>query len=50
MPDHFTPNKDIKSAGLAKIVRDFAHKHNIVNYFEIGRVGIEHVILPEKVL
>ena len=38
VPDHFTPNKDIKSAGLAKIV----------NYFEIGRVGIEHVILPEK--
>lgn len=48
VPDHFTPNKDIKSAVLAKIVRDFAHKHNIVNYFEIGRVGIEHVILPEK--
>ena len=48
VPDHFTPSKDIKSAGLAKIVRDFAHKHNIVNYFEIGRVGIEHVILPEK--
>lgn len=48
VPDHFTPNKDIKSARLAKIVRDFAHKHNIVNYFEIGRVGIEHVILPEK--
>lgn len=48
VPDHFTPNKDIKSAGLAKIVRDFAHKHNIVNYFEIGCVGIEHVILPEK--
>lgn len=48
VPDHFTPNKDIKSAGLTKIVRDFAHKHNIVNYFEIGRVGIEHVILPEK--
>lgn len=48
VPDHFTPNKDIKSAGLAKIVRDFAHKYNIVNYFEIGRIGIEHVILPEK--
>ena len=47
VPDHFTPNKDIKSAGLAKIVRDFAHKHNIVNYFEIGRLGIEHVLLPE---
>ncbi len=48
VPDHFTPNKDIKSAGLSKIVRDFAHKHKIVNYFEVGRVGIEHVILPEK--
>lgn len=48
VPDHFTPNKDIKTAGLTKIVRDFAKKHQIVNYFEIGRVGIEHVILPEK--
>ena len=48
VPDHFQPAKDIKSAGLAKIVRDFAHKHKIVNYFEQGRVGIEHVILPEK--
>ena len=48
VPDHFTPNKDIKSAGLAKIVRDFAKKHNIQNYFEVGRAGIEHVILPEK--
>lgn len=48
VPDHFTPNKDIKSAGLSKIVRDFAHKNNIINYFEVGRVGIEHVILPEK--
>ena len=48
VPDHFTPNKDIKTAGLTKIVRDFATKHKIVNYFEIGRVGIEHVILPEK--
>ena len=48
VPDHFQPAKDIKSAELAKIVRDFAHKHKIVNYFEQGRVGIEHVILPEK--
>ena len=48
VPDHFTPNKDIKSAGLAKIVRDFAKKHDIQNYFEVGRAGIEHVILPEK--
>ena len=48
VPDHFTPNKDIKAAALAKTVREFAKKHQIKNYFEIGRVGIEHVILPEK--
>ena len=48
VPDHFQPAKDIKSAGLAKIVRDFAREYRIVNYFEQGRVGIEHVILPEK--
>lgn len=48
VPDHFTPNKDIKSAGLAKIVRDFAKEHQITHYFEVGRVGIEHVLLPEQ--
>ena len=48
IPDHFQPAKDIKSADLAKTMRDFAKKHGIVNYFEAGRVGIEHVILPEK--
>ena len=48
VPDHFTPNKDIKSAGLAKIVRDFAREHEITHYFEVGRVGIEHVLLPEQ--
>lgn len=48
VPDHFTPNKDIKSAGLAKIVRDFAREHGITHYFEVGRVGIEHVLLPEQ--
>lgn len=48
VPDHFQPCKDIKSAGLAKIVRDFANTHHIKNYFEQGRMGIEHVILPEK--
>ncbi|WP_029545330.1 3-isopropylmalate dehydratase large subunit [Selenomonas sp. AB3002] len=47
VPDHFQPAKDIKSAQLAKAVRDFAHKHEIKHYFEQGRVGIEHVILPE---
>lgn len=48
VPDHFQPAKDIKSAGLAKIVRDFARENGIINYFEQGRVGIEHALLPEK--
>lgn len=48
VPDHFQPAKDIKSAGLAKIVRDFARENGIVHYFEQGRVGIEHALLPEK--
>lgn len=48
VPDHFTPNKDIRSAQVAKTLREFAHKHRITNYFEIGRMGIEHVLLPEK--
>ncbi len=47
IPDHFQPAKDIKSADLAKIMRDFAHKNKITHYYEAGRVGIEHVILPE---
>lgn len=46
--DHFMPNKDIKSAGLAKIVREFSKKHHITHFFEEGRAGIEHVILPEQ--
>lgn len=48
VPDHFQPAKDIKSAGLAKIVRDFARENGILHYFEQGRVGIEHALLPEK--
>lgn len=48
VPDHFTPNKDIKSAEMAKTVREFARKHNITHYFEVGRMGIEHVLLPEQ--
>jgi len=48
VPDHFTPNKDIPSAHQAKIVRDFAKEYGIVNYFEIGEMGIEHALLPEK--
>ncbi len=48
VPDHFVPNKDIPSAAQAKIMRDFAKKYSIKNYFEVGEMGIEHVILPEK--
>ena len=47
IPDHFQPAKDIKSAELAKIMRDFARENKITHYYEAGRVGIEHVILPE---
>lgn len=47
VPDHYTPNKDIKSAEQAKIMRDFANEQEITNYFEIGRMGIEHALLPE---
>jgi len=48
VPDHFTPNKDIKSAEHCKCVRNFAMKNEITNYFEIGEMGIEHALLPEK--
>ncbi len=48
VPDHFTPNKDIKAAEQCKTVREFANKMNITNYFEVGEVGIEHALLPEK--
>lgn len=48
VPDHFSPCKDIKSATLCKRLRDFARQHNIVNYFEVGRMGIEHALLPDK--
>lgn len=47
VPDHFAPNKDIKSAQMAKTMKEFARKHDIVHYFEVGRMGIEHVLLPE---
>jgi len=47
VPDHFTPNKDIASAEQAKLVRQFARRQG-VNYFEVGEMGIEHVLLPEK--
>ncbi len=48
VPDHSTPNKDIKSAELVKILRDFARKHNITWFFEIGKMGIEHTLLPDE--
>ncbi|WP_446897790.1 3-isopropylmalate dehydratase large subunit [Clostridium sp. LBM24168] len=48
VPDHFSPAKDIKSAEQCKCVKDFAVDKNIENYFEVGQMGIEHALLPEK--
>lgn len=48
VPDHFTPNKDIKAAEQCKFVREFARKYDVTNYFEVGELGIEHALLPEK--
>ena len=48
VPDHFTPNKDIKAAEQCKYIREFAREKDIENYFEIGEMGIEHALLPEK--
>lgn len=48
VPDHFVPNKDIKSAENCKCVREFAIRNNITNYFEVGKMGIEHALLPER--
>jgi len=47
-PDHFTPNKDIASAKQCEILRKFAYKYNISNYYEVGRGGIEHCLIPEQ--
>jgi len=47
VPDHFVPNKDIASAEQAKLMREFAHEQGII-YFEVGQMGIEHVLLPEQ--
>lgn len=47
VPDHFSPCKDIKSATMCKRMRDFARQHQIKNYFEVGRMGIEHALLPD---
>lgn len=46
--DHFAPNKDIKAAQQCKFIRDFAFKHDIVNFFDVGEMGVEHALLPEK--
>jgi len=48
VPDHFTPNKDIKSAEQVKFIREFAREMGIVNFFEVGQMGVEHALLPEK--
>ena len=48
VPDHFAPNKDIKSALQCQDMRRFARQQEIANYFEVGRMGIEHVLLPEQ--
>ena len=46
--DHYTPCKDIKSAELCLKARNFAHKHSITNFFDVGQMGVEHALLPEK--
>ena len=46
--DHYTPCKDIKSAQLCMQARNFAHKHQITNFFDVGQMGVEHALLPEK--
>lgn len=48
VPDHYVPNKDIKSAEQAKVVRDFAHDQNVTHYYEVGCMGVEHALLPEQ--
>lgn len=48
VPDHFTPNKDIKSAEQVKFIREFSKEMGIVNFFEVGQMGVEHALLPEK--
>ncbi|MGI5939919.1 MAG: 3-isopropylmalate dehydratase large subunit [Thermoleophilia bacterium] len=48
IPDHFTPNKDIKSAGLVKQMREFSKKYRLTHFYDVGRVGVEHAFLPEQ--
>ena len=45
--DHFVPNKDIKSAEQSKVCREFAKEHNIKHFYDVGKMGIEHALLPE---
>ena len=48
VPDHFVPNKDIKSAQQCQLMRNFAKEFHLPNYFEVGEMGIEHALLPEQ--
>ena len=48
VPDHFVPNKDIESAAQCQILREFAQEHKLPHFFEVGRMGIEHALLPEQ--
>ena len=48
IPDHFAPQKDIKAAEQCKMLKDFSREHNLGLYFEVGRMGIEHALLPEE--
>lgn len=48
VPDHFTPNKDIKAAEQCRLIREFACGMEIENYFEVGEMGIEHALIPEQ--
>jgi len=48
IPDHYAPNKDIKSAELCKAMRDFAREQELKYYFEVGEMGVEHALLPEE--
>lgn len=48
VPDHFAPQKDIKAAEQCKMLRDFSKKHDLSLYFEVGRMGVEHALLPEQ--
>lgn len=48
--DHFVPNKDIKSAQQSKQCREFANKYDILNFYDVGQMGVEHALLPERAL